>query len=132
MRGFFWGGLPLPWRMTNAHFAAVGSTRCGKTQLLLMLMQTALWQVKAGSGHRAIIFDPKRDIVRALHGMGLSEVVRILNPFDTRSFSWDIQEDVLCDTDAQTIATTLIPDKEGRRDDFFSRYSTRHAAGRAH
>lgn len=111
--GIQWGGVRLPSTAADGHFCVVGVTGSGKTITLRLLMQSVLPQVRARSGNRALVYDAKQDIVSILDGMGLSSPIVVLNPFDARSFAWDMAKDVTTPAAAFQVASILIPEEQG-------------------
>lgn len=111
--GIYWGGLRLPSHAAVSHFCVAGATGSGKTVTLRLLMQSVLPAVGRQKDTRALVYDAKQDIVSLLHGMGLAADIRILNPFDARSWAWDIARDVTSPATAAQIASILISKEEG-------------------
>jgi type IV secretory pathway TraG/TraD family ATPase VirD4 len=122
--GYFWGGESLAFEQACKHFVVVGGTGSGKTITLNMLMQSVLCKIGTGKPNstkrRAVIYDPKSDLVRLICGL-LPEGVklRILNPLDARFAPWDISADVLTETDALEFASILIPRNERESNPYF-------------
>jgi hypothetical protein len=119
-----WGGLGLPWSAGVRHFLAAGMTGCGKTNLLLQFMASVLVWIGRKQDQRALIYDPKTELVSFLHGLGLGERVCILHPFDARGRPWDLAADVDTPSAAQQVATILIPEDKASKNPYF-----RQAAG---
>lgn len=111
--GIYWGGLRMPSNAAVTHFCVAGATGSGKTVTLRLLMQSVLPAVGVQKDTRALVYDAKQDVVSLLHGMGLSCDVRILNPFDTRSWAWDMARDVTSPATATQIASILIAKEDG-------------------
>lgn len=122
--GMFWGGIRLPSNAAGYHFCVVGSTGSGKTLTLQCLMNSVLRSIGTGRGHRAIIYDAKRDVISVLSGMGFGQPggppLMILNPFDARSAAWDISRDVTDKKTAVHVAHILIPPDKNASQPFFS------------
>lgn len=112
-KGLSWAGLQLPSDSAVSHFCVVGATGSGKTVTLRLLMQSVLPGIGQSGDARALVYDAKQDVVSLLDGMGLTCEVRILNPFDTRSWAWDLARDIDSPAMASHIATILIPPDEG-------------------
>ncbi len=123
--GYFWGGESLSFNHACKHFVVVGATGSGKSITLNMLMQSVLSKIGSGKPNgrkrRAIIYDPKSDLVSLICGMlprGIK--LRILNPLDARFAPWDISADVLTETDALEFASILIPRNERESSPYFT------------
>jgi hypothetical protein len=119
---FLWGEYFLPWSRAREHFLVMGATGSGKTVLLRRLMQTVLPQIgtSAAPGRRALVYDSKKDMISVLLGMGVPEErIILMNPFDARSFAWDMAADVQYPQEATELANLLIP-KEKDSQPFFT------------
>ena len=91
-------------------------------------MQSFLPQIQPGSHNRALIYDPKSEFLPVVVGMGvLPEMVKILNPFDDRAYTWDLAKDLTRDRDANELANILIPERitNNGNSDFFDQASRR-------
>ena len=110
----------LPARLATGHWAIVGATGSGKTLLQRLLMQSVLAQIRAGSGHRALVYDAKADVISILAGMHLACPVVILNPFDARSVAWDMARDITSPAAALQAATLLVPEAKNDSNPFFT------------
>ncbi len=111
--GLYWGGVRLPSDAATSHLCAVGTTGSGKTISLRLLMQDTLPSIGRAPHRRALVYDPKRDTLSCLRGMGLGCQVHLLNAFDRRSSAWDMAVDCDSPTVAMQIASILIPEEEG-------------------
>lgn len=119
---FLWGKFWISWEKAREHFLVMGSTGSGKTVLLRRLMQTVLPQIGTthGSGRRALVYDSKKDMRSMVIAAGVPEdKVILLNPFDARSYAWDMAADVTSPPEATELANLLIP-KENESQPFFS------------
>ncbi|MHB1773560.1 MAG: type IV secretion system DNA-binding domain-containing protein [Acidimicrobiales bacterium] len=85
VRGLALGGIELSRSAETKHLLLVGLQGGGKTVLINALLDQA-----AARGERRIIFDPKKDFVRAYFDP--SHVV-LLGPWDERSVVWDAAGD---------------------------------------
>ncbi len=119
-RGVFWGGAPLPSSAATTHFMVVGATGSGKTLTIRLLMQEVLPQIGRGLGHRALVYDAKRDLLSVLHGMRLGCPIVTLHPFDHRCAAWDMAADITSPAAARQVATILIPQEKHSAQPFFA------------
>lgn len=101
------------------HFLAVGAMGSGKTTLLRLLMQDVVPDIKQGSDRRALVYDPKQEMVSILTGIRPDVSLVITDPFDARGAAWDMAKDVRETRVAIEIAFTLIP-REKESQPFFS------------
>ena len=60
---------------------------------------------------RAVVYDPKQDMVSLLHGMDLNCPVKIFNPLDRRAVAWDMARDCKTPAAAIQMASIMIADK---------------------
>ncbi len=115
-----WVGFPLPERFSEQHFLFAGGTGSGKTVAQRMMMQSVLPGITPGSDCRAVVYDAKQDMIEILSGMSLSCDLIILNPFETRSVSWDLAKDITTPATALQLASIIIEDEKGQNS-FFSK-----------
>jgi type IV secretory pathway TraG/TraD family ATPase VirD4 len=98
-----------------ANFAIVGTTRSGKTVDLRLMMQSVLPGINTRRESylppdgRAVVYDAKYELYPVLNGMDLSAPIHILNPFDARSYAWDIRRDIRDPGVAQTFVARFFP-----------------------
>ena len=104
------GGLLIPEKDSQAHFAFTGTTGSGKTLLMRLLQQSTLCHVGQGLGYRAIVYDAKQDAMPLLSAYCDRYRLLTLNPFDDRGVAWDIGADVTEPRVALEMAFTLIPE----------------------
>lgn len=114
-----WAGLPLPEHFSADSFLILGALGSGKTVLLRMLLQSVVARIKPGSDWRALVYDAKQDMLGLLYGMALHCQVIILNPFDRRSYAWDMAKDINSPSAALEFASLMIPREKGENA-FFS------------
>lgn len=117
-----WGGLQLVIDRTFTHLTLVGNSRSGKTVNLRLILQKVLRAIGIDrmTAARAIIFDPKTNFIPYIAGMGVQlDKVRIMHPFDLRSWAWDIAADIDTPTDATNIAANFCPERKGGASEFF-------------
>jgi hypothetical protein len=101
--------LHLPKKHWTRHMLIVGKVGGGKTQVIWPIVRQL--SEMGGVGRKTIILDIKGDWTRALPNAAL------VNPWDARSYVWDIAADLNNSQAIQIFAETLIPIKEG---DFWS------------
>ncbi len=113
------GSMLLPKKAETSHFLFLGTTGSGKTLSIKRMMAEALADLGAAPDQRALVYDPKQDQLSFLHGLGLPSQVVTLNPFDRRSASWAIAQDVTGPAAALEVAAIFIPE-ERSHNRFFS------------
>lgn len=124
-----WGGLRLPWSAGPRHFLTAGMTGSGKTNLLLQFMASVLVRIGRAKDERALVYDPKTELLSFLYGLGIGQRVRILHPLDVRGSAWDLAADVTTPSAAQQMAAVLIPEEKESKHPFFSIASQQLLAG---
>lgn len=103
-----WGGAAVPWEALDPHFCVMGITSGGKGLMIRMLMGSVLGS--DGPAKRALIYDQKYDALPILHSLGVPPPqVFNLHPFDVRSVSWNIAEDITDEASASQMASILAP-----------------------
>ncbi|MBP7559228.1 MAG: type IV secretion system DNA-binding domain-containing protein [Armatimonadetes bacterium] len=121
--GLPWGGVPVRPEEATTHFMVVGAPGSGKTVTIRALLKAVLPELGQPGCRGALIFDPKRDVVSALAGLGLtveSGRVFLLNPFDARCAAWDLAADVTQNDAALEVATILCPREERSSSPYFA------------
>src|SRR5581483_7271398 len=124
-----WGGMKLPWSAGVKHFLAAGMTGSGKTNLLLQFMASVLVWVGRKPDQRALVYDPKTELLSFLYGLGLGPKVRILHPLDVRGSAWDLAADVTTPAAAQQTAAVLIPEDRESKNPYFAMAAQQLLAG---
>ena len=99
-------GMTLDALDETKHFKLIGTTGTGKSTAIREILQSAL-----DRGDRAIIADPDGSYLERFFEAGRGDL--ILNPFDTRSRSWDLFSELNDEFDVEQLARALIPDTEG-------------------
>lgn len=124
-----WGAVRLPEHLSERHFCVVGGTGSGKTLTMRHLMQSILPHVGVNPDWRAVVYDAKRDILSLLSGMNLNCGIITLNPFDARSFAWDMARDLTDPASARQIANRLITKEPNEQNPFYTRAAQAVFAG---
>lgn len=119
------GQFELPFEAATTHFCFIGATGSGKTILIRLLMQSAIRDIVGeGFGHRALVYDSKRDMIPTLRGMfnedERDERVITLNPFDSRGYAWDMAQDITSQAHALELSMILIPENPNASQPFFA------------
>lgn len=104
-----WGKILLNPETVTEHFLVTGMTGSGKTKIINILMNSVLPNSK-GRGTKAVVYDPKQDVVSYLFGMGLGDRIRLLHPFDKRGRAWNMAQDIDSPVSARQLATILVPE----------------------
>ena len=107
------GGLDLPDEAASTHFCIIGATGSGKSHSMKYILRYALPKIGCGLDHRAIVFDPKRDMVGYIHSLKVRCRVYILNPFDARSVGYWLSRDCDSYAAAQQTAKLLVGEEAG-------------------
>lgn len=89
-----------------AHYLLLGGTGSGKSTLLNMLLNSVLNE-PANLPPSALVYDPKREFLPILDGIGRKKDCIILNPMDERCASWDLAKDITDPIAAREFATIL-------------------------
>lgn len=97
---------PIPTWLETLHLLVAGATGTGKTVALAQIIETILRR-----GDRVIIVDPNGTFLSRFYFPG--DV--ILNPFDTRSESWSIFNELHDEYDFKRYALSVVP--KGLTDD---------------
>jgi hypothetical protein len=91
------------------HILIFGSIGGGKTQIILPMLEELMGIGR--HGRKAFIYDVKADYTSHF------DQAALINPYDRRSYYWDISADITTAAGASTLASSLIPTKDG---DFWS------------
>lgn len=93
-------GIPIPKKIEAWHFSAIGSTGSGKSQAIESYIESAIER-----NERIICIDP--------NGSFMSKFFRqddtIINPFDARSVSWGIFNEIRVPFDVELFSKSVIP-----------------------
>ena len=112
-----WGRAEIP-TFEPGNFAAIAATGGGKSTLLRIFLQSALWAVGVVDDHRALVYDAKQDALPMLQAIAPHAKILTSHPFDARGARWDMAADIQEATVAIEFAFTLIP-AEGDAQPFF-------------
>ena len=120
----FWAMDNVPVAAAVTSFVVIGCPGSGKTVSIQLFLQSIAHRFMAPlpgrPPERLVIFDPKRDVLSFLAGLGLpGESISILNPFDDRSVPWDLAHDINSAAMAQHFAALLIPEEKQSSAPFF-------------
>lgn len=91
---------PIPQRLENLHLLLAGATGTGKTVALAQVIETILRR-----GDRFVIVDPNGGFLSRFFFPG--DI--ILNPFDSRSQSWSIFNELHDEYDFKRYALSVVP-----------------------
>jgi hypothetical protein len=114
----FWAMRDIPIQDATHHFLVAGSPQSGKTLTIRLLMQSVIPYIGRGYGHRAFVYDAKREFLTVLAEMWGREPIT-LDPFDARGHPWDMAADITTDADAAQLAGMLIPPETKASQPFF-------------
>jgi Type IV secretion-system coupling protein DNA-binding domain len=103
----------IPRKMEQSHILIASDTGTGKSQL----NEHILDQV-AARGETAVCYDVAREFVTKHYRPERGDI--ILDPEDRRGAYWPLGDEVLSDTEALTLATSMIPRKENETNSFFT------------
>lgn len=104
----WWGGVPLPLESLTMNFFAVGSVGSGKTLLLKGYMRCILPLVVRYTNWRAMIIDPKWELLPALQHIPRYKI-KIINAGDARTHVWAANVDIRHERHIHEVAHILIP-----------------------
>jgi hypothetical protein len=122
-----WCGQGVRLSESNLHFMIAGIPGTGKTACFQGLIESVFspkLRPHLGGTDRAILYDPKGDAVPFLDGIGYpGEKVFVLNPYDRRSFAWDLAADINDPAAATQFAKCICPAGENLSQPFFAKAS---------
>jgi len=108
---FFLDDLPFPKGTETSHTLITGTTGSGKTNCF----HTLLPQIR-NRGDRAIIVDMTGDLVAKYYNR---DTDILLNPYDLRSFEWDIWQELGNDAQFDAFAEACVPPSNLSNDRFW-------------
>lgn len=109
-----WGPFEVDADMANRHFLVVGASGSGKTVTINRLLRAVVGEITRGnSDWRLVIYDGKTEVLSALKAFGLpGKRLRLLHPFDSRGYAWDLAQDISGPEEIQEFANLLFPPQE--------------------
>lgn len=116
----FWGMQWLSEEIEKYHFAITGTTRSGKSLMLLLFLRSILSRIRPGSDRRLILFDPKNELHTCLTKFAQVPVYYLL-PTDRRSCRWDLARDFRSPAAIKQFCQAVVPDSPGDSNPFFTR-----------
>jgi hypothetical protein len=115
-----WGAGFVKKRNEALHFFLLGNTGSGKSTFMQVMMTRTLAGIGFDPNIRAIVVDPKQNIVPFLEALGLGSGITgddkfyvILNPLDKRCARWAIGRDINTPGRAAEFARIIIGQAEG-------------------
>ncbi|WP_373634745.1 type IV secretion system DNA-binding domain-containing protein [Yoonia sp. SS1-5] len=111
------GGIPFPPNAVEAQTCLYGTVGVGKTNAMAEMLETI-----RENGGRAIIYDRTGSFVSRFYDETRDH---IFNPFDNRSRSWNLFDDVLDEASFTQMAEVMIPEHRGAASDPFWSQSAR-------
>jgi hypothetical protein len=115
---FYWAGLPCPIEMAKGHYLAVGSSGSGKTLHSDVLRVGLCSGLQTGADIRVLEIDNKGEAMARYVARGVQP--RLVDPFDERGWAWDMARDLNCTADCRQVAASLIPERRGDKDSFWT------------
>jgi type IV secretory pathway TraG/TraD family ATPase VirD4 len=113
------GGVDMPDAAAATHICLMGATGSGKTKTVEQIIEYAAKPIGSGLDHRMVLFDPKREMVPFVHGLGVRCRVYILNPFDTRCHSWNMGRDCISPASIQQVTAAIVSGEAAGPNQFF-------------
>ena len=107
----YFGGVFLPYELAAyQNFILCGSAGSGKTTLFQLLWNSIFGMIGLpGKDMRALLYDPKQEVLPLLAAMRLQCEIILFHPLDKRGVRHDLAKDVLSPVMAFEIAAILIP-----------------------
>jgi hypothetical protein len=106
-----WSWLPfgpsfrIPLRLESSHIELIGDTGSGKSTAIRQILRQVHQR-----GETAIVYDPAMDFVGEFYDPSRGDL--ILNPLDARCPYWSLDQEIVRDETAATIAAAFFPEKE--------------------
>ncbi|HDR9474427.1 type IV secretion system DNA-binding domain-containing protein [Burkholderia multivorans] len=105
------GGIPVPKKVEGQHYSVTGSTGTGKSQAIAEYIESALergrrrWYRPWAKPERIVCVDPNGGFMSRFYRPG----DKIINPFDDRSVSWGIYNEIRVPFDVELFSVSIIP-----------------------
>lgn len=110
------GSVTLSGPAAFDHYLFLGGTGSGKSTFLRMLMGSVLNEPPS-LPPAAFVYDPKREFLPVLEGLGRAGECVVLNPMDRRCAAWDLSADFRDPVAVRQLASILTDQPEGRSDE---------------
>lgn len=112
-----WAGQPVPIRSMAGNCMTIGRPGSGKTLQHRAVLRSLIKQLRPESDCRVVVYDLKMDFVSECLSWNAHVPVHLMNPLDSRSFSWNLAADFTNPNQSQDLARCFIPDRgDGRGD----------------
>jgi hypothetical protein len=108
---FRWGPAMLTDEDSGSHFFALSTTGGGKSLNMTLLLQDVVKLIGKSEGYRALVYDPKGDVLPLLYSITDRNLVKTFNPFLKNGVAWDICRDIDSSAAAIRFSYTVIPER---------------------
>jgi|GEM_PF-2641789 len=115
-----WAGFKGPGEIAEGNIAVIGTIGSGKTRMHREIIKSQAVHFTRGSDRRGVLYDVKSDAVAELESMNLPCGLKVFDPYDIRSWAWDVAADIVSSSDATNFAQALIPDPGGNDKKYFA------------
>lgn len=119
-----WAGYDLPGETADGGLLVVGTTGTGKTTMLAQTLHSLLPNFQNEAKHRAIVFDPKGDLLTLLRAHLPPSKLIVFDWAKENSTVWDIATDIQSRAEARMLAEALVPKAQQQTPFFESAAST--------
>jgi hypothetical protein len=124
-----WGTVRLPRSHMKANGLVEGSSRSGKTTMLLVWLYSILKYLPDSKDIiNAFVFDPKNQFYKAFMEWDIDLPVVLTNVLDRRAWAWRIDRDIRDPAAAEALAYELMPEKPGGGENRYFEVAPRHVA----
>lgn len=114
-----WMGLRYDTEYSREHCLTVGTTFSGKTVAARIHMNSTLRKILPGSGWRALIFDPKGEMLSLVQGMAPQCDVHLMKATDFRSAEWWLSNDIDSSGISHQVSSLFVTMNKGESNPFF-------------